>query len=85
MHIANNCGCGLKQLAFRHLSLFKHPFCRYCPDKHQCLKTGAYSNIVGQEDDGKSMDGEIAQVQHAYHVAQLSSLSNQSGLPEKVG
>ena len=49
------------------------------------LKTGAYGNIVGQEDDGESMDGEIAQVQHAYQVAQLSSLSNQSGLPEKVG
>ena len=35
-------GRGLKQLAFRHLPLFKHPFCRYCPDKHRCLKTGTY-------------------------------------------
>ena len=42
--MANNCGRGLKQLAFRHLPLFKHPFCRYCPDKHRCLKTGAYGN-----------------------------------------
>ena len=42
MHVANNRGRGLKQLAFRHLPLFKHPFCRYCPNKHRCLKTGAY-------------------------------------------
>lgn len=42
MHVANNCGRGLKLLAFRHLPLFKHPFCRYSLDKHLCLKTGAY-------------------------------------------
>ena len=45
VHVANNCGRGLKQLAFRHLPLFKHPFCRYCPDKHRCLKTGAYGML----------------------------------------
>ena len=47
MHVANNCGRGLKLLAFRHLPLFKHPFCRYSPDKHRCLKTGTYGSLHG--------------------------------------
>ena len=48
MSSEDNCGRGLKQLAFRHLPLFKHPFCRYCPDKHRCLKTGAYGTTVNR-------------------------------------